>query len=289
MSVLYRRPHLRPNSQAALIAVGIVLILVGAISNRPKCAQEDIDAVSQTLSDTEDKGRDSAADNVQDTPSDRQDTCDIEDKSGLAVLGLRDTVLHDPESIYVVVNKSHGIDIDFEPQDLVEVHTYVACENNCLRKQAADAFCEMYEQALKDDVHIGFGSGYRPGRYQQELWEGYRARYGEVRACEISAKGGYSEHQTGLCFDATEHTNSFDGINYTSKFAHTKTGIWLAEHSWEYGFILRYPEGYEDITGYTFEPWHYRYIGKKAAALYHKENATTLEEFFHIQGGTEYK
>lgn len=289
MSIYYRRPkRFGPNAIAALISIAAVLGLASISSCKTRAAKDEVVPAQQVSSDAQSDVNDGLED-ADDTPLEEQALKPGEDESAIDLLGIRTQALDDPDSIYVVVNKAHGIDIDYEPDDLVEVSTFVACENNRLRKQAAEAFYEMYDKALLDDVRIGFGSGYRPGRYQQQLWEGYRASYGEARACEISAKGGYSEHQTGLCFDATQRANSFDGINYTSEFANTKTGIWLAEHSWEYGFILRYPEGYEDITGYTFEPWHYRYIGKKAAKLYHESDAHTLEEFFHCSGGVEYK
>lgn len=111
-------------------------------------------------------------------------------------------------------------------------------------------------------------SGYRSYDYQTSLYNNYVAIDGEDAANRYSAKPGYSEHQTGLAFDIGE-------LNY--QFGETPAGIWLAQHAHEYGFIIRYPQGKENVTGYMYEPWHVRYLGDQASSVY--ASGLTLEEY----------
>ena len=107
---------------------------------------------------------------------------------------------------------------------------------------------------------------------QKNLYNNYVKRDGAQNADRYSARPGYSEHQTGLAFD----------INYAdSRFEGTDQAIWLAENAYKYGFILRYPEGKEHITGYMYEPWHYRYIGVENAAKIFA-SGLTLEEYYGL-------
>ncbi len=103
-------------------------------------------------------------------------------------------------------------------------------------------------------------------------------KHGEAEANTFSARPGQSEHQTGLCTDV-----SSPSVNYqlTTDYADTEEGRWLAEHCHEYGFIIRFPLGKEEITGYQYEPWHIRYVGTEAAAYIHQEQIT-LEEYLNV-------
>ena len=127
-----------------------------------------------------------------------------------------------------------------------------------LRKEAAEAFDEMCAAAKKENIIIYGGSGYRSYSYQQDLYNRYVARDGKKEADTFSARAGYSEHQTGLAMDIM---NSNWG--YIDEIDEEYT--WLVNNSYKYGFILRYLEGKEDITGYVYEPWHYRYVGVELA------------------------
>ena len=102
------------------------------------------------------------------------------------------------------------------------------------------------------------------------MYDRYVKRDGKKKADIYSARPGYSEHQTGLCTDI----NTVD-----SSFANTKEAKWLADNSYKYGFILRFPKGKEDITGYKYEPWHYRYVGEETAKIIYDEDLT-LEEYY---------
>ncbi len=187
---------------------------------------------------------------------------------------LLDLVSYD--SIHVIINKKHPLPEDYEPDDLI-VPDVPAMKELTMRKEAADAMKIMFDAAKKDGIELAIGSGYRSYSYQKNLYQNYVARDGEEAANRYSAKPGQSEHQTGLAADLA----ALDGECYLQGcFMNTDEGKWLAEHAHEYGFILRYPEEKEEITGYIFEPWHYRYLGIEEA-LKIKESGLTLEEYYN--------
>ncbi len=137
---------------------------------------------------------------------------------------------------------------------------------------AQAAFEEMAAAAKEDGISLWTASGYRSYDYQQGLYDKYVKEYGQTEADRFSARAGHSEHQTGLAFDLNIIDDSFAG---------TPEAEWIEEHCYEYGFILRYPEGKEDITGYQYEPWHVRYLGKETAKKVY-ESGLTLEEYLGI-------
>lgn len=121
-------------------------------------------------------------------------------------------------------------------------------------------------------------SGYRSYWDQKAIFENYCDMYGYEEADTFSSQAGHSEHQTGLTMDLDDFEESY---------GYTPEGIWLAENCWKYGFIIRYPKGKEYITGYTYEPWHVRWLGKSTAKLFHDSGYETLEEFLNVEGGLE--
>ena len=134
---------------------------------------------------------------------------------------------------------------------------------------ALAAFNEMQNDAYAAGIELNIVSGYRSYNLQQQIFAENAAEKGEQEANRSSAKAGQSEHQTGLAFD----------INSTNQsFGNTKEGKWLAENCHKYGFIIRYPEGKESVTGYIYEPWHIRYVGNPTATEIY-ERGTTLEEY----------
>lgn len=162
---------------------------------------------------------------------------------------------------HILVNKKVGL-----PSD------YALGEDMEARKQLD----LMIQDSKQDDVNLVFRSGYRSYDTQKQLYSSYVARDGEEAANKYSAKPGHSEHQSGLAFDV----GSIDASNdFQTSFLNTPEGQWVKEHSHEYGFIIRYPKGKEAITGYQYEPWHLRYVGKALAKTIHDQN-TTLEEYF---------
>ena len=146
--------------------------------------------------------------------------------------------------------------------------------NPGLSQNVKDYFNRMQRDGAAQGHRISIGSGFRSYSYQKSLYESYVRRYGRAYADRISAKPGHSEHQTGLAID-------IKGTSYylNQNFASTKAGIWLAENAHRYGFILRYPKGKEKVTGYIFEPWHFRYVGTNLAPKIYK-SGKTVEEYY---------
>lgn len=187
----------------------------------------------------------------------------------------------DPNSLWIVVNKQHPFDpINYYPNDLIT--TYGAT----IRSIAQADFEEMMAAAAAANAQPTIVSSYRPYDYQLGLYSNYVAMYGQAQADSISARAGYSEHQTGLAVDFGSHNQTSCDLNTCYQLS--AEGAWLAENSWKYGFILRFPEGKEEVTGYQFEPWHFRYVGRELAAEMNAEMVTTMEEFFGISGGASY-
>lgn len=180
----------------------------------------------------------------------------------------------------ILVNKEKGnrLPADYEPADLQRV-SYVAEDRSpagwTMRKEAAEQFDRLSEAAAADGINIVVTTAYRSYDFQKSLFTAYAARDGEEAASRYSARPGESEHQTGLTADL-----STDEIDYAngSEYGGTRAGKWTAENCWKYGFIIRYPKDGEAITGYTYEPWHIRYVGKTAAKEIFDEG-TTLEQY----------
>ena len=171
----------------------------------------------------------------------------------------------------ILVNKFYHLPDGYEPKDLVTLSSkYNKGTNSKMRKEAADAFMKMVDAALLDNIILKNASAYRSYDYQVNLYNSYSERDGKENADIYSARPGYSEHQTGLCTDV----NTID-----SSFHDTNEAKWLLKNSYKYGFIIRFPKDKEKITGYKYEPWHYRYVGKKAAKIIYK-NDLTLEEYY---------
>lgn len=168
-----------------------------------------------------------------------------------------------------VVNKQHWVNSNYRP-----LPDYM--QNNGLREEAWTAFLNMQAAAAEEGVTLVHISSYRTYELQARLFANYSLRAGEEAANRYSARAGQSEHQTGLAIDITS------GGDLYQSFADTPGGIWLWEHAYEYGFILRYPQGKEHITGYMFEPWHFRYVGVDVAADFGPNHTLTLEEYLGI-------
>ncbi|MDT3425511.1 D-alanyl-D-alanine carboxypeptidase [Paenibacillus forsythiae] len=186
-----------------------------------------------------------------------------------------------PDSIGVMVNKQYGLPDHYKPADLVYPDVPFIfkekIEKRMMRKEAAHALEEMFAGAKRDGVSLAGVSAYRSEKTQEALFNAYVKRDGEQKARTYSAIPGYSEHQTGLAIDLS----GTDGkCAAESCFAGTKEADWLAQHAPEYGFIIRYPKGKEAFTGYMYEPWHVRYVGKDIARSI-TEQGLSLEEYYN--------
>ncbi len=143
-----------------------------------------------------------------------------------------------------------------------------------LTDKASSAWDEMEKGAKAEGMDITVVSGYRSYSTQDSLYKQYIAQDGKKEADTYSARPGHSEHQTGLAADIND---------VEDKFENTPEGRWLKDNAYKYGWILRYTQGKQETTGYIFEPWHYRYVGKKLAkALYNDGDWITMEDYFGI-------
>lgn len=189
-----------------------------------------------------------------------------------------DTV-ENPYDVLALINKEHALPGDYVPDDLVFPNVrYPFTEDlpkKQLRKIAADALEKLFEAADDADLELYALSGYRSYDRQVEIFTANMEQHGEKAANNFSARPGQSEHQSGLTMDVTSPEVNFSLV---TEFGETPEGQWVAEHAHEYGFIIRYLEGREDITQYQYEPWHLRYVGEKVATEIFEENLT-LEEY----------
>ena len=171
----------------------------------------------------------------------------------------------------ILVNKYNYLKEDYVPENLERINNEYSSKTIYLVKEAKDNFIKMCDQAKKENLSIRAISGYRDYNYQKALYNSYTQKDKE-NVDKYSAKPGYSEHQTGLAVDVDNIKTNYESFESTKAFK------WMKKNSYKYGFILRYPKGKESITGYNYESWHYRYVGKKIAKIL-KEKNMTLEEY----------
>ena len=181
------------------------------------------------------------------------------------------------ESDMILVNKEYGLPKDYVPSDLMPVNVTfaqgVAESKKQMRADAARALEEMFSAALEDGIELLGISGYRSYYTQRNIYERRLQEAGEKHVSRYNAKPGHSEHQTGLAMDV----GCPGYVDLTERFARTPAYRWLQKHAHEYGFIIRYTEYGEEETGYAFEPWHVRYVGEEATAIW--ESGLTLEKY----------
>ena len=164
----------------------------------------------------------------------------------------------------LVVNKTYSLPDDY---------------GNGLTSTTTNAFYKMQAASKLENLNIYLSSGFRSYSTQDRIYNNYVARDGKEAADTYSARPGYSEHQSGLAFDVNQINDTFND---------SAEAKWLANNCYKYGFILRYPKGKEDITGYKYESWHFRYVGEELATkLYNNGDWITLEEYFGITSAYE--
>lgn len=193
----------------------------------------------------------------------------------------------DPMSITTIVNHMYVLSEDFVPDDMVYAEVFFNCvagdEKRMMRKEAAEELKKMFDAAKEKGLKLCAMSGYRSYERQNRLHLNNVRLYGEEYADCYSAKAGESEHQLGLAMDISSLSNNYS-LDYN--FSSTAEGQWLAENACEFGFIIRYPKDKEDVTGFAFEPWHFRYVGKQLAE-YLTMNELTLDEYYGISAETD--
>jgi len=181
-------------------------------------------------------------------------------------------LVDNPNDILVLVNKNNQLRQSFIPNNLESISLKYSNAEKYLRKEAKMAFESLSDKASKLGYRIVAVSAYRDYNYQMELFNYYVEEKGLDYALNCSAKPGHSEHQTGLSVDVEGSNKSYDDFEDSPEFE------WMKNNAHKYGFILRYPKGKEHITGFKYEPWHYRYVGVNVATYLYQNNLT-LEEY----------
>ena len=189
------------------------------------------------------------------------------------------------DSLWVVVDKRRPLDPpQYVPDGLVAVpvpHTNAPQ----LLPHVSAAVVAMFAAARKDGLLLASNSAYRSFDSQQRVHDANVASMGRKQAERLTLRPGFSEHQTGLAIDIGPESGR---CSLNACLADLPEGAWLAKHAWRYGFVLRYPKGFERITGIEFEPWHFRYLGKGLARELHETGVKTLEQFFGLPDSPGY-
>ncbi|MGG4396403.1 M15 family metallopeptidase [Paenibacillus thiaminolyticus] len=268
-----------------IAALGVALLLSGCQTSSsgqagsPQSGQTEVDPALTPSPDPNnsadpgsDTGNEGAVDAIAQMKSDFALLNTVQEEDGRAIVT-------NEESTMVVVNKQRYLPDGYEPPDLVEPNVKFSFdephEKRHMRKEAAEALEALFAGAEQDGITLNAVSGYRSYQRQQSLFNHYVETQGKEYASRVSAVPGTSEHQTGLAIDVSSPSV---GNVLEEVFGDSEEGKWLAEHAHEYGFIIRYPQDGESITGYVYEPWHIRYVGKEAADAIYSEG-TTLEQF----------
>jgi len=189
-----------------------------------------------------------------------------------------------PESLLVLVNKTHKLPDGYIPPDLIYPDVRFPYSNMIEKRKVRSVAAKALKRLFMAADNVGYKlygeSGYRSYDRQVSIYNSSVNKYGVAKASTISAHPGTSEHQTGLAVDITsqEMVNEDPSDPLIQKFGDTAEGHWVARNAHKYGFIIRYPKGKEKMTGYEYEPWHIRYVGVKVAKDIY-EHGWTLEEY----------
>ena len=192
----------------------------------------------------------------------------------------------DPASLWVVVNKQRPLTpLDYVPADLVDVPVPHVFEPRLRQAASVDALAMFAAITEETGLRLQSQSAYRGFEAQTRVYNQAVGARGEASADESIARPGDSEHPTGLAVDIA---SSPAECALSACFAGTPHGQWLDQNAWRFGYLLRYPADKVTVTGYEFEPWHFRYVGGDLATEMHRTGATTLEEFFHLPAAPGY-
>ena len=182
----------------------------------------------------------------------------------------------------LLVTKYNALDENYKPDDITDISVKYCYGDNEISNEVYQKFISMYNAAKEEDLYLIITSAYRDYNFQKELWDQYADSQGEEWADSVAARPGHSEHQTGLALDIVTYNSNMNDFENSDEFK------WLQQNSHKYGFILRYPKDKEDITGYSYESWHYRYVGVDVATEIH-ELGITFDEYYayYIAGGNK--
>lgn len=194
--------------------------------------------------------------------------------------------IDDPLSLWVVNDKLRPLNpIDYVPPDMVVAQVRYVYEP-LMRPPAAAAIVDLFAASeAEGGGTMQVQNSYRSFESQTRIYNRAVAAYGQAGADSDTARPGYSEHQTGWTADVAAYPSYCD---IQECFGDTPQGKWLAANAWRFGFIIRYPPGKTDVTGYVYEPWHIRYVGVELSTEMHNTGVLTLEEFFGLPPAPDY-
>ncbi|WIV11905.1 M15 family metallopeptidase [Proteiniborus sp. MB09-C3] len=245
--------------------------------------KEDKSSTDKDIESTKGDNSDSSDDNIGKGNKEKKDllkdTVYIDDKG--------QEIIKNTDDILVLANKERNLASDYKPSDLVIPNVKFSFDGNdqkkYLRKEAATALEELFKEGEKEDIILYAVSGYRSYARQELLFNNRVKKDGVEKANKLVARPGQSEHQTGLAMDVSSISVN---LSLDESFGQTVEGIWLKENAHKFGFIIRYSNEKIDITGYSYEPWHIRYVGKDVAEeIYEKD--ITLEEYLGFESNLE--
>ncbi len=276
------RSNRRRKHRRVKVAVTVLVVIAAAALSLTGCPEEEIlpdpDPGPETTTPAEEPDTVIPDPPLQPEDPDPDVKPEQSEQEAAAAEGQGTPVVADGDYLLALVTKNTTLRSDYVPPDLVPVPADMnPYYDMSIRQVALEPLERLYRAADRDGVSLSIRSAYRSYRTQERLFKDYAARYGEEEANRFSARPGQSEHQLGTAVD-------FGGtsVDFKTAFADTEQGLWLADQAYRFGFALSYPRDAEHITGYIFEPWHYRYIGVEAAREW-RESGVTLKEYLRDQ------
>ena len=270
---------------AVLILVIIFILAFKGCNSKKKNNDKTVPANTETTTDdnkttTENNSENIKSEETQDASTSSDNSSDYSgsqdaDSQSVSSKGFSIQTINGITYIdgVLIANKTYSLPSDFIPQD-PEVPVTSQRSTTSLDRTLMSAWRTMQADASSQGLNIYIASAYRSYSYQVNLYNSYVARDGKAAADTYSSRPGNSEHQTGLCFDL----NSID-----DSFGDTAEGRWVNDNCYKYGFCIRFPKGKDAYTGYQYESWHLRYVGKDLAEkLYNNGAWISLEEYFGI-------
>ena len=275
----------------------IIFILAGctATFGKEKIAEKEQGEDQSKLEEQgqmEEAGQESDENNAPQEPDQKPDESNASQEEGEPALSLESQyfneikevdgkyIIQNPLNILALVNKQYSLPDDYVPEDLVRPNVPFSfgnqdIEKSYMRKEAAQYLEKMFNDAKTAGIELFAVSGYRSYDRQETIFANKASSSGIEAAAKVVAEPGFSEHQTGLAMDV--NCKAY-GTDLKESFSQTPEGIWIKNNAHRFGFILRYPKGAEHITGYSYEPWHIRYVGKQVANEIY-ERGITFEEY----------
>jgi D-alanyl-D-alanine carboxypeptidase len=280
MRIVNRKKFLITTIGLLVIILLIIALITVNVYNRMSKANEEaaIEAENQASASTTTTQTSNSSQTTSDVKTEEDTQTVTQSQSTETVTGdLGASGNFESGSIIQVANKQYSLSSSYVPDDLVWLDL-PSTRDTQMRSEAATALTKLFDAADSAGIELYCCSGYRSYETQSELYQWNVDTYGQTEADLVSAKPGTSEHQLGLAMDVTSESVGFDLLE---SFGQTEEGQYIADHAHEYGFIIRYPQGKTAITGYSYEPWHLRYLGVDVATDIYN-SGKTMEEYYGL-------